>query len=149
MKINVKQMIPTSADSNLFVFETCKLGIGTSRRDHKRFIPFFNFNKPVLQCTRSLGRSIFYHCPVMFLKLACANLFNHTREGLGGFCKEYHARHGPVKSMDNTAIYIPRLVVAFLDERLHQLGQRGIAGFVALGNLSWQLVQRQQMIIFV
>ena len=85
----------------------------------------------------------------MLLELAGAYLLDHTAEGLGGLCQQNDSRHRAVEAVDDTAVDLTGFIVALLDKILHQVGKTGVAGLVALSDLPRELIDGQQVVVFV
>ena len=106
-------------------------------------------NKIMRQRSLRLARCVLHQRPVSLLNSLRTKHLIETRQGLAGAGKQYHPANGTVQTMHNAEKYGAGLRILLLNIQFHRLGERSIAGLVALHDLTCALRDDDYMIIFV
>lgn len=86
---------------------------------------------------------------VSLVHVATSKHFVEPRERFGSACENHKAAHGAIESVHGAEKDFAGLVVLLLDIGFDLVGQRSIAGFVALNDFAGGLVDNDHVIVFV
>ena len=86
---------------------------------------------------------------VSLVHVATSKHFVEPRERFGSACENHKAAHGAIESVHGAEKDFTGLVVLLLNIGFDLVGQRSIAGFVALNYFTGGLVDNDHVIIFV
>ena len=109
----------------------------------------FVASEPVGQRTFWSYITALHHCPVCLVHIARAEHVVESRQSLRCLGKHHESAYGAVESVYNAKKHVAWLVVFLLDILLHCIGQRLVAGLVALHYLAAALVDYYNVIVFV
>ena len=149
MQVYLKEVVATVADTDNTVIKRRQLCATRTFRDHSTLVVHLIFHKPVLQRTHGLGRSILDDSPIAFAEVAILDQLRHTAQRLGSFGEQDNATDRTVEPVYDTTEDIARLGFTLLDIGLHKVGKRRVACLVTLCYLARQLIECQQVIVFV
>ena len=86
---------------------------------------------------------------VFLLEIAAFHQFVHACQCFAGLGEDDHTAHWAVQSVDHAAEHIAGFVVTLFKKCLNLFRQTGVATLVALHQLSGQLVDGQEVVVFV
>ena len=115
----------------------------------KALVLLFVANKIMSKNTFRFFRKVLCQCPISFLHLARTEEFVQTSERLTGARKDDHSADRAVQPVYDPKKYSSWLSVFLLNIQFHRLGERGIAGFVALDDFTCALRDDDNVVIFV
>ena len=137
------------APSYKAVFQHCLLGVLHLVVVGIRLVLLLVAHEPVFKRALVLGRPVGYHRPVCLVHLALAKHVAQSAQSLRRAGEDHQSAHRTVEAVNHTKEYIPRLRILHPDVFLHGVGERGVAGLVALYNLPALLVHHDDMIILI
>ena len=106
-------------------------------------------HKIMRQRSLRLARRVLHQRPVSFLNGLCTEHLIKACQGLAGAGKQHHPADGTVQTMHDAEKYGAGLCILLLNIQFHRLGERSIAGLVALHDFTCALRDDDNVIIFV
>ena len=150
VELNFEQMIAALGGGKKCIIQRGKLCLGVRGvGSDEAFVKLGIAEKIILQMARRTGGCLRYNSTIDLAKIALFDELIHAAECLAGFSKEDHPADGTVQSMNNTAENVAGLGITLLDVGLKKVGKAEVAGLVGLDNLSRQLVEGYQVVVFV
>lgn len=149
MQVNLQKGVAPVADTDNTIVERRKLSPTSTLRHNATLVVHLILYEPVLQSSYRLCGRILDDSPVTLAKVTLLDHLCHAAQRLGSLGEQDNAADWTVEPMYDTTEDIARLAVALFDIGLHKVSKRHVAGLVALRNLAWELVERQQVVVFV
>ena len=85
---------------------------------------------------------------ISLVDIATTEHFVQPRQGFGSACENHETTHGTIESVHGAEKDFAGLVVLLFDIGFNVIGQRSIAGFVALDDFARGFVDDDHMIVF-
>jgi len=148
VQLDLQQVVALQAQKET-IREARLLCIVAGAGNHERLVQRLVSPQPVYQRIGVPGRSLRHKGPVGFFHAAFTEERAQPLERLFRAGKEHHAARGTIQPVRDPDEDVSLLPVFFLQVVTDLVGQRTVAGLVALHNVGRKLVDGNEVIVFV